>query len=78
MSTVFSGDIFIFENRYKKGDKNIHLASHAGNEFEFKNPIKTDIFKLGENWRVLEISNELHFQVKNEAGTYITKLKIGN
>lgn len=77
MTTTFTGDTFLFENRYHKGDKHITLASHAGNEFEFKNPVKINEFKLGENWRILEISNELHFQVKNEE-TYITKLKIGN
>ena len=77
MSTVFSGDTFIFENKYQKGDKNIHMASHAGNEFEFQNPIKVDVFKLGNNWRIIEFSNELHIQF-NDNGTYITKLRLGN
>jgi len=74
----FVGDTFLFENKNKRHDKNIHITTLANETIEFINPVQHKELKLEENWRFVIVSNELHIQSKDEAGIYQTRLKLGN
>jgi len=74
----FVGDTFLFENKNKRHDKNIHITTLANETIEFINPVQHKELRLEENWRFVIVSNELHIQSKDEAGIYQTRLKLGN
>lgn len=78
MTTRFVGDTFLFENKNHRHDKNIHINTLANETIEFISEVQMRELKLGENWKFIIVSNELHIQSKDEAGIFQTRLKLGD
>lgn len=78
MTTRFVGDTFLFENKTQRHDKNVHINTLANETIEFIAPVQfSSQFQLGENWKFIIISNELHIMKKDLDGVFRSKLKIG-